>query len=192
MKRLSKIPAILFAGGKSSRMGEDKALLPFGGYGSLAEFGYRKLEKIFENVYMSSKSNKFDFNPHVILDKYEQSSPLVGIISVFDEIKSDAFFVLSVDMPLVEEKDIIQLLDFLDQNMDCDALIAQSPSGIEPLFGIYKRGIYGNAIKFLNDDNHKLNALIKQSRSNFLKFYNEDIFININYRSDYENALKLI
>lgn len=192
MKKLSKIPAILFAGGKSSRMGEDKALLPFGGYGSLAEFGYRKLEKIFENVYISSKSDKFNFSPHVILDKYEKSSPLVGLVSVFDEIKSDAFFVLSVDMPLVEEKDIAQLLDFLDQNRDCDALIAQSPNGVEPLFGIYKRGIYGNAIKFLNDDNHKLNALIKQSKSKFFEFYNEDIFVNINYRSDYENALKLI
>ena len=192
MTKPSKIPAILFAGGKSSRMGEDKALLPFGGYDSLAEFGYRKLEKIFENVYISSKSDKFDFAPHIILDKYEQSSPLVGLVSVFDEIKSDSFFVLSVDMPLVEEKDIVRLLDFLDQNGDCDVLIAQSPNGIEPLFGIYKRSIYSNAIKFLNDDNHKLNALIKQSKSNFLKFYNEDIFTNINYRSDYENALKLI
>ena len=54
--------AVILAGGKSSRMQQDKALLPFGEVNSLAEFQYRRLSKIFSKVYISSKYNKFDFN----------------------------------------------------------------------------------------------------------------------------------
>ncbi len=32
---IQDIPLVIFAGGKSSRMGKDKALLPFGGYSTL-------------------------------------------------------------------------------------------------------------------------------------------------------------
>lgn len=192
MNKLSKIPAILFAGGQSSRMGRDKALLPYGGFNTLSEFGYHNLQSIFENVYISSKNDKFDFQAPLILDQIEESSPLVGIISVFDTLKDDEFFALSVDMPHVEKKDILQLLEFADNYRDYDAVIACSSSGVEPLFGIYRRGIYKNAYKFLQENNHRLNALINQSKNKLFKFCDDDIFINLNYPDDYENALKRI
>ena len=50
-------PLVIVAGGKSSRMGRDKALLPFGGYSSLAQFQYQKFLPIFEKVYISCKNN---------------------------------------------------------------------------------------------------------------------------------------
>ena len=78
--------AVVFAGGKSSRMGHDKALLPFGGYDSLSQYQYEKLQKMFNTVYVSAKDDKFDFSPQLIEDKYEQSSPLVGLISIFETI----------------------------------------------------------------------------------------------------------
>ena len=53
---IKDIPLIIFAGGKSSRMGEDKALLPFGGYPTLTQFQYIKLRKNFQNIYISAKN----------------------------------------------------------------------------------------------------------------------------------------
>jgi len=67
--------AVIFAGGKSSRMGSDKALLPFGGYGSLSEFQYHKLSRTFKKVYLSAKEDKFDFAMEDIHDRYEESTP---------------------------------------------------------------------------------------------------------------------
>jgi molybdopterin-guanine dinucleotide biosynthesis protein A len=43
---------VIFAGGKSSRMGEDKSLLPFGTFSSLAEYQYNRLSNIFDIVYI--------------------------------------------------------------------------------------------------------------------------------------------
>ncbi|MCF6173461.1 MAG: NTP transferase domain-containing protein [Campylobacteraceae bacterium] len=64
------ICAVVLAGGKSSRMGRDKALLQFGWYDTLVEYQYRKLEAIFDKVYISSKEDKFDFDVDIIYDKY--------------------------------------------------------------------------------------------------------------------------
>jgi len=56
------IPCVIFAGGKSSRMGEDKSLLPFSSFKTLTEFQLSRLSKIFKNVYISTKEkNKFEF-----------------------------------------------------------------------------------------------------------------------------------
>ena len=59
---LYDMPMVIFAGGKSSRMGQDKALMPFGKYNSLAQYQCERLSKIFKNIYISSKTNKFDFD----------------------------------------------------------------------------------------------------------------------------------
>ena len=60
--------AVIFAGGKSSRMGEDKALLPFSNYPTLTEFQHDKLSTLFDDVYISAKQNNFDFECRVIQD----------------------------------------------------------------------------------------------------------------------------
>ncbi len=48
MKKLDT--AVIFAGGKSVRMGENKALLPFCNHSSLAGYQYSRLSKIFNQV----------------------------------------------------------------------------------------------------------------------------------------------
>ena len=51
---------VILAGGKSSRMGRDKTLLPFGGFATLTHYGAHKFGRIFERVLVSSKFEKFD------------------------------------------------------------------------------------------------------------------------------------
>ena len=58
---------VILAGGKSSRMGRDKTLLPFGGFATLAHYGAHKFGRIFERVFVSSKFDKF--NPSLPLIK---------------------------------------------------------------------------------------------------------------------------
>lgn len=58
---------VILAGGKSSRMGRDKTLLPFGGFATLTHYGAHKFGRIFERVFVSSKFEKF--NPPLPLIK---------------------------------------------------------------------------------------------------------------------------
>jgi molybdopterin-guanine dinucleotide biosynthesis protein A len=182
------IPAVIFAGGKSSRMGKDKALLPFGGYDTLAQYQYKKLKKIFENVYISTKKNKFDFKAPLILDTYEVNSPLGAIISVLQYTQKPTF-ILSVDAPFVSKDIILQLISHNDTyNL---ATIAKSSQGLEPLCGIYNPSFIPIAQKQISQNNHKLNYILKNHNITTVYFNDTKAFLNLNYPSDYETALKI-
>ncbi len=182
------IPAVIFAGGKSSRMGKDKALLPFADCNTLSEFQYNKLTSLFNKVYISSKENKFDFDATVITDQYEESSPLIGIISLFETLNADALFILSVDAPFVDEKVIEVLLKHADEKFD--AVIAQSPRGVQPLCGIYRRSILPLAQENRLQENHRLNDLLKKAHTQFVTFDDDAPFTNLNHPHEYESALE--
>ena len=179
--------AVIFAGGKSSRMGEDKSLLPFGKFESMSEYQYHKLSQIFADVYISCKNNKFDFDAPLILDSYSQSSPLVGLISIFETLDVEEVFILSVDAPFVDI-DIIKKLVHSPNHYD--ATIAKTPNGTQPLCGIYRRSILSKAKELLAQDNHKLNFLLKSTNTMFVEFKSDEQFMNLNHPHEYKKAFK--
>ena len=183
-----KISCVIFAGGKSSRMGEDKSLLPFGGFKSLTEYQYQRLTKLFENVYISAKENKFDFDADIIKDSPTDNlyAPTAGFEAIFKKLKDERLFVLSVDTPFVDEEEIRILLEH-DSN-DLDAVIAQTASGSHPMCGIYHRSLLRTFENMLKEDNHRLGQLLKRSNSKFVMFENEEAFANLNHPHEYEEA----
>lgn len=185
---IESIYAIIFAGGKSSRMGKDKALLPFGGYNTLTEFQYARLNTLFQKVYISAKENKFDFDCTVIEDKYKESSPLVGLISIFETLNVEEVFILSVDAPFVNKETIEKLLAHNESGLD--VIVAQSPSGIQPLCGLYKKSILPLAYEQLEKDNHKLGDLLRLANTLFVKFDEDAPFTNLNHPKEYQQAIK--
>ena len=183
------IPAVLFAGGKSTRMGKDKALLPFAGYHSLSEYQYERLSKNFSHVYISAKENKFDFPVQLISDTYDESSPLVGIASVFETLEAEAVFILSVDAPFVNRSVIDALFKAQGES---DAIIAKSESGRQPLCGIYKRTVLPCAQAQIEANDHKIGNLLKKVRTQFIEFEDDSLFINLNHPHEYEKALNAL
>jgi len=179
--------AVVFAGGKSSRMRSDKSLLPFGGFDTLSEFQYRRLSQIFDSVYLSTKSDKFDFDVDLIYDLYDSSSPLVGIISIFETLDIDECFILSVDAPFVD-KSVIDRLYNMAKDGSCDAIIAQTSSGKQPLCGIYRRSILPICKRYLDEDRHRLTSLLDEVDSRYLLFTDEKLFSNLNYPQEYRDA----
>lgn len=183
--------AVIFAGGKSSRMGQDKSLIPFGGFATLSEYQLRRLEPLFEQVYLSTKEGKFGFEADLIYDRSHESSPLVGLVSIFETIDVQECFVLSVDAPFVDEGTIARI--YLESNDETlDAIIAKSPGGAQPLCGIYRRSIVPFAKSFMAEGNHKLNALLAASKTRFVNFGEEDCFLNLNRPEDYYAALQRV
>lgn len=183
------LPCILFAGGKSSRMGQDKSLLPFGEFSSLAEFQYTRLLKLFTHVSISTKTaNKFAFDAHFILDSTDaEYAPTAGFVSAFDTLPHDSIFVLSVDTPFVDQTVISALIDA--DASDLDAIIARTPSGSHPMCGIYHRSLKGEFERMLKEEDHRLGKLLSLSKTRMVEFENEELFMNLNHPHEYEAAL---
>ncbi len=186
------IPCVIFAGGKSSRMGEDKSLLPFGESPTLTEFQYFRLNKIFKTIYISCKDKtKFNFTANFIEDIPSKNfAPTAGFVAIFKELKENVFFALSVDAPFVS-KMVIEKIIKADIN-EADATIAKTSFGTQPMCGIYHRSLNNKFKQMLEDDNHKLGFLLKSSKTTYVNFDDEKPFLNLNHPHEYQEALTLI
>ena len=182
-------PCIIFAGGKSSRMGEDKALLPFSTFDTLTEYQFSKLSKIFTNVYISAKSKeKFPLHlqKYVIEDiQSETSAPTIGFVTLFKNFRSEKFFVLSVDTPFVGKNEVEKLMLLSD---GFDATIAQTEKK-HFMCGLYSRSLEKEFEKMLESNKHQLGRLLKSVHTKYVHFDDEDIFMNLNEPSEYQKAL---
>ncbi len=183
---IQHIPCVILAGGKSSRMGEDKALLPFDKFDTLVEYQYSKLSKIFKNVYISSKSNKFNFEAKLILDNENTiSSPMIALKAILEKFDKKVF-IISVDIPFVENETIKTLI----KESDCfDITIASDLNHTHNLCGIYDTNLLTLISKYIKKDIHKINFLVKNSNSKTILFDKQSQFLNINTKEEYNTAL---
>lgn len=188
MQPMYRIPAVIFAGGKSSRMGEDKSQLAFAGYPSLSEYQYRRLSQLFDKVYLSAKSDKFCFECRLIEDNYAVHSPLAALVSVFEKLDVPEVFILSVDAPFVNEEVIGKLMGARSEAHD--VIVGESPHGLEPLCGIYRRSVLTEAAQMLKNGDHRLTTLLETVKTKRVKFASKEPFLNLNRPEEYQEALK--
>lgn len=129
---------VILAGGQSSRMGSNKALLPYRG-GRFIEAIHRLLYGIFpEVILVTNNPEQYDFLPcRKVPDLFEGAGVLAGIHSGLYHSSNPAIFAVACDMPY--------LTDALIRHMACRAdvggvLIPESPKGLEPLHAVYGKG----------------------------------------------------
>ena len=89
---LNTIPCVILSGGQSSRMGEDKSLMLLDNKTTMIEYLYERLTPIFDNVYISAKTDKFEKlqlpNKQLILDTNQTtSSPMIAFETIFQTLK---------------------------------------------------------------------------------------------------------
>jgi len=189
------IPAVILAGGKSSRMGKDKALLPFEKYNSLCEYQYNKLQELFSKVYISTKEDKFDFVKDknlLFFDTSKISSPMVALNSILESIKAQKFFLITVDTPLVSLKTIQELLS-REKKSNKKVIIPKDQSGkIHNLCGVFNTDIKDIVKESLEKDIHKISYLLEKAGYETISFDTMDEFLNLNTQEEYKKAVELL
>jgi molybdopterin-guanine dinucleotide biosynthesis protein A len=181
---------VIFAGGKSSRMGEDKSLLPFGGFATLTHYQYARLAPLFKQVVISTKSaEKFTIDAPMILDHVDDDTyaPTAGFVAIFEQLQDERLFVLSVDTPFVTAVEIAALIE-ADRPI-YDATIARTESGSHPMCGIYHRSMLPAFRTMLHHHDHRLGKALAQHQTHTLFFDDEAPFANLNHPHEYQDAL---
>lgn len=172
-------------------MGEDKSLLPFSSSNTLIQFQFNRLKPYFKDIYISSKNDKFDFlkdKTKLILDKNQEVySPILALQTILE--KFDKVFIITVDTPLIKISSIKKLIN---SSNNFDITIAQTEEKTHNLCGIFSKNINTIINSMIKDDIHKINYLVKNSKFQIINFNNEDEFLNINEKKEYEKALNII
>ena len=108
---------IILCGGGSTRMGTDKALLPFGEV-SLLEYLVNKYKPHFSHIYLSVKKpgeyTHLSLPVTEIADLYMNAGPMSGVFSGLSMMDEDQAFILPIDTPFLEPEVGLQLLEHLD------------------------------------------------------------------------------
>lgn len=138
LKPVFGVTGVILAGGNSTRMGSNKALLPYRG-GQFVEAIHRVLNDIFQEVILVTNSpEQYDFMPcRKVTDIYEGMGVLAGIHSGLYHSSNPAIFAVACDMPYLVEDLIRHMVSRADAG---GVLIPESPSGLEPLHAVYGKG----------------------------------------------------
>jgi len=182
------MPCVVLSGGKSSRMKQDKSLMPFRGYDTLVEYQYQKLKSIFSDVYISAKSNKFSnlCQPQsLIIEHSDIYSPMIALQAIFSKL-DDKVFIITVDAPFVT-KDTMQTI--INNSKDYKITLAKSNNHIHYLCGVYDTSLLKKVDESINNDIHKIGYLSRDTTLNIIDF-DDDEFVNINTKDDYDMAMK--
>ncbi len=126
-------------GGRSSRMGRDKALLPFRG-ALLVESVARTVERAAGSAILVGSPVVYGaFGFPVIPDLFPGEGPLGGILTALDHTPADWNLIVACDMPELSAAFLGGLLEAARQS-GLDALAPCGPSGLmEPLCAVYHR-----------------------------------------------------
>lgn len=123
------------AGGRSERMGRDKALLPWGGTDLLGH-ALARLGGLTDDVRIlcGPRLRYEGRGVPVVVDRIEDAGPIAGILAGLEAAGGRAGLFLGVDLPLVP---IPLLAHLAAQASAFDAIVPVSPRGPEPLCAVY-------------------------------------------------------
>lgn len=132
---------LILAGGNSSRMGSDKATLPYGGkpqYLRLKEL----LDQFCDHVYLScspDSAHHFEGIDCIAdLDGVSANGPVSGLLSAFTTYQGVEWVVLACDYPLISADDIHRLIENRDYARVATVFRNPDDGLPEPLIGIYE------------------------------------------------------
>ncbi len=171
-------------------MGRDKALLPFGGFQTLTQYQFHRLQKIFDEVYISTKSShKFPFQAPFIEDDADVFAPTAAFVAVMKQLGDRPFFVLGVDMPFVSDDIIGRVIEADSENVD--ATLCRSQNGAETLCGVYHPSLKEEFEDMLRKNEHKLRRMLETKRVRYVECDQSDAFLNLNKPHEYQKAQQL-
>lgn len=154
------VTGVILAGGASSRMGSNKALLPYRG-GVFIEAIYRQMKQLFAEVLLVTNSpEQYQFLPcRKVPDLYPGMGALAGLHAGLCQSANPAIFVAACDMPYLNDGLIKQLAAGMQ---GYDAVIPRTEGGYEPLHAIYGKRCLPAIETCLQQGERKILAFLPQ------------------------------
>ena len=182
----------VLAGGRSRRMGRDKALLPYCGRpliahvaGTVEKALGREGRSDSGHVAIVGEPDRYrDLGYRVLADIYENSGPLGGIVTALTAGLADWNLVVACDMPNLEPADLRKLADQISAS-GAQCIAAVGPSGeAEPLCALYHRDCLPILTRALHDKRLKLKDVLRELRPEFVTLAAESL-ANLNTPEDW-------
>jgi molybdopterin-guanine dinucleotide biosynthesis protein A len=129
---------VVLAGGRSARMGQDKAALLLGGE-PLLRRAVRRLQRALAEVIVAGPAELGALVPgvRVIEDTQLWQGPLAGVGSALRATSTPWIFVVACDMPFVAPDLVRAMVDLALAPPEVDAVVLRTARGTEQLHALY-------------------------------------------------------
>jgi len=186
--------AVVLAGGKSSRMGRPKALLPFHGEPLIGHI-VRRLRHVFSDIVVvaAPKQELPRLPATLVRDDVPFQGPVGGIYYGLKAARGKFCFVTSCDVAFLNFSLISHLLSHIT---DHDVVVPYWENRYQPLHAVYRRSV----LPLLEDqlERGELRPIFLYDKGRTRKLDQEEIrrfdpeglsFLNMNTQEEYEAAL---
>lgn len=188
VQNMNELPAIgILAGGKSRRMGQNKAFLPVRGEPML-----QRLLQVFRDypeVMISAAAVGLyeDCGRPVIYDEKQGIGPIEGICRILEHTSRSHVFFCAVDMPFVTAELVSCLMKKVSGETDCVCLTEEGR--IHPLCAVYSKSASSFLHRRKDEGCHRLTELVQEMRTCFVPLEESGLPLNsaenINDPDDY-------
>jgi len=194
---------IILCGGKSTRMGRDKATLPFG-----PELMLERIVRLLSEVVTPSRlvvaaapgQSLPPLPPPLIVsrDEHPERGPLAGIVAGLAALPADvdAAYITSCDVPLLVPAFAARMFELLG---DHDIAVPIETDQLHPLAAVYRTSVLAHARRLIAANQLRLRSLFDEVNTRFvpvdeLRPVDPDLktLLNLNRDEDYQAALRHI
>ncbi len=188
--------AIVLAGGKSSRMGRNKALIDIFGEPLVTRVA-EKISPLFESLIIVANEDLGAVLPGVTVarDIYPGQGPLGGIHAGLAASQNEENFVIACDMPFPSVA-VIERIRVLRGT--ADVCLPETEKGLEPLCAVYSKSCLPHIERALRADRRRVTDFFGEVEVRIVK--REELeglegvdlaFLNVNTKEDLDMALQM-
>jgi molybdopterin-guanine dinucleotide biosynthesis protein A len=160
----SDISGVILAGGRSRRMGRDKATLPIAGR-TLFERAYDAFAPVFEQILIAGdRPDLASAAVPCFADEYPGSA-LGGIHGGLKAAQTPWIFVIPCDLAAPDPNLIRHLLPYRHHH---DAVILRTINGFEPVFALYHKNCLPVMEQMLRQGNYRIYDFFDRIRTRFV------------------------
>lgn len=184
-----EMTTIILAGGSSSRMKTDKALLTVSG-NRLIEIVAQNLQPYFSEIIISARTTEeYEFMPYkTAADKEPGHGPLMGIMCGLEASSNDINFVIATDIPEINTGILEEMANYARHY---EVVVPVTPTGhYEPLFAFYNRRLIQRIQRLLDNNIRQIFQLYSQASIKKILLEDTAWLYNLNTTSDYQSYLE--
>ncbi len=191
----SSVCGVILAGGRSLRMGQDKALLEIDGRTMLARLAGQLAEVADEIVISSNDAARFPaLGFPVIPDVYAGQGPLAGLHAAMGSTSRTLVLLLACDLPCIRSPLLASLIALAP---GFDAVIPRTTDGAaQPLCAVYRRTCFPSIEAALVRHSNRMTGFLEESPlkvrwvSRAEGGFEDDDLINLNTPNDLDSYIK--
>ena len=181
----------ILAGGKSSRMGQNKALMEFNNETMISRIS-KEFSDFGEVLVSASQKGIYETEGvRVVYDEHDSIGPIEGIRRLVSEAENEYVFICAADMPFVSSDIANYIAEFISSDYDC--YVVCDEERVHPLLAIYSKKVLPVIEELIREGKYRLVEILNRVRTKRIDLshtnFDKKVVRNVNTRDEFLQCL---